>query len=363
MASSRGWAVSGRAPRWVLACLGLFIFFRPRPARAEDAEEFVKRGVELRREAKDAEAFAEFKKAWAIQKTPRIEAQMALAEQALGLWVDAEEHLLEALAHIERDPWTQKNRAALTGALTVIQGHISTLDVWGTPAGAAVLVNEKPVGILPLKHPLRISDDAVMVRVRAEGFLEWTRTVRLDLGRLVRQHVELIPAAPAAVVAPPPVAPSLVHPPAEAQAIPVARPPEASPPPAPGASLATVSSSASASRPRLRTYAWVVGAGAVLGLGLGVVESIVANNKRDQFNNLPECGTSMLTPTCKTIKGDHDRAVTLATVGYASGGGLAVLSTVFFILSSSDTETPTTRVARACVGDLALRGVACAFPF
>jgi hypothetical protein len=98
-------------------------------------------------------------------------------------------------------------------------------------------------------------------------------------------------------------------------------------------------------------------------VGLGVVESFVANNKRNQFNDLPECGTSMLTPPCKTIKDDHDRAVTLATVGYASGGALAVLSTVLFVLSSSEHETPTTRVARACVGDIALRGVACAFPF
>ncbi|HEX2660687.1 MAG TPA: hypothetical protein VHU40_20545 [Polyangia bacterium] len=336
--------------------MGLCIVFGQTPARAEDAEEFVKRGIELRREAKDAEAFAEFKKAWAIQKTSRIEAQMALAEQALGLWVDAEEHLLEALAHSERDPWTQKNRAALTGALTIIQGHISTLDVWGTPAGAAVFVNEKPIGTLPLKHPLRISDDAVMVRVRAEGFLEWTRTVRLDLGRLVRQHVELIPAPAAAIPAAAPVAATSAPSPTEAQTVPrVSGPPEQSPANATGASLPSSAG--------LRPYAWAAGAGAVLGLGLGVVESLAANNKRNQFNDLPECGTSMLTPTCQTIKSGHDRAVTLATVGYVSGGGLAVLSTVFFILSSSRSETPTTRVARSCVGDFALRGVACVFPF
>ena len=285
---------------------------------------------------------------------------MALAEQALGLWVDAEEHLLEALTHVESDTWAQKNRTTLTGALTVIQGHLSTLDVWGTPAGAAVFVNEKPIGTLPLNRPLRISDESVIVRVRAEGFLEWTRTVRLDLGRLVRQHVELVPAPPGAVLSAHPVAAS---PRTEAQAIsPFAGSPEASPPTSSSPTTAPGTNGQSSSR-GLRPYAWAAAVGVGLGVGLGVVESFVANNKRNQFNNLPECGTSDLTPSCKTIQGDHDRAVTLATVGYVSGGGLAVLSTVLFILSSSGDESPTTRVARACVGNAALRGVTCAFPF
>ncbi|HEX2658833.1 MAG TPA: PEGA domain-containing protein, partial [Polyangia bacterium] len=282
--------------------MALLSFFGPTPAHAQDAEEFVKRGIELRRAAKDAEAFAEFKKAWALQKTSRIEAQMALAEQALGLWVDAEEHLLEALEHSENDPWTQKNRAALTGALTIIQGHIGTLDVWGSPAGAAVFVNEKPVGTLPLKRPLRISDDSVIVRVRAEGFREWTRTLRLDLGQLIRQHVELIPATTAAVLTPPPAAATAVPAAREEQTIPHAwRPPEES---TSNASDATIPPSSS--HPGLRPYAWGAGAGAVLGVGLGVVGSFVANSKRNEFNGLPECGTSMLTPPCQTIKSGHD---------------------------------------------------------
>lgn len=372
-ASSRGSARAFHASGWVLLCLGLPIVFGRMQARAEDADELVKRGIELRRQSKDADALAEFKKAWAIEKAPRIEAQVALAEQALGLWVNAEEHLLEALTHTKDDPWMRRNRATLTSALAVIQRHLGTLDIWGTPAGAAIFVNEKLIGTLPLEHALRTSDDAVILRVRADGFLEWTRTVRVDPGQSVRQHVDLIPAAPTAARPPPPVAAGRdtdrtrsvqppISPTQETKAIsPVAGTPAGSSP-APGATVQS-------SRRGLRPYAWAAGAGAILGVGLGVAESFVANSKRNQFNSLPECGTSSLTDGCRTIEGDHDRSVTVATVGYVSGGALAVLSAVLFILSSSDVdnptthENPTTSVARACVGDVALRGIACVFSF
>jgi hypothetical protein len=186
----------------------LSIVFGRTQARAGDADELVKRGVELRRKSQDADALAEFKKAWAISKAPRIEAQMALAEQALGLWVAAEEHVLEALTHTKSDPWVKKNSATLTSALTVIQKHLGTLDVWGTPPGAEIFVNEKPIGTLPLEHPVRLSDDSAILRVHADGFLEWTRTVRVDPGQSIRQHVELIKGVPAATLTQPAVAAS-----------------------------------------------------------------------------------------------------------------------------------------------------------
>lgn len=351
--SSRGSAGFFRVSGWGVLCLGLSIAFGRHQVRAEDADALVKRGIELRHQSKDADALAEFKKAWAIQKTPRIEAQMALAEQALGLWVNAEEHLLDALAHAKSDPWTSKNGATLTSALKVIQKHIGSLDLWGTPAGAAIFVNEKPVGTLPLEHPLRVADDSILLRVRADGFLEWTHTVHVDPGQAAREHVELIPALAAA--APPP--PENSRDDARRTEATVVSPSKAVP------EMEASSTPGASSHRSLRPYAWATGAGAVVGVGLGVVESLVANSKRDQFNGRPECGTSNLTDTCRSLKGDHDRSVTLATVGYVSGGGLAVLSAVLFVLSSSGDETTTTSVARACVGDVALRGLACTFSF
>jgi hypothetical protein len=81
-------------------------------AAAEDVDALIKHGNDLRRKGRDRDALAEFQRAAQINETPRVTAQMALAEQALGLWVEAEGHLTKALGH-ERDPWIAKNRAVL----------------------------------------------------------------------------------------------------------------------------------------------------------------------------------------------------------------------------------------------------------
>src|SRR5262249_56806117 len=64
---------------------------------AETSNDIVARGVELRKKGRDAEALSEFKRALAIDKAPRTQAQVALAEQALGPRVAAEHRLLRTV--------------------------------------------------------------------------------------------------------------------------------------------------------------------------------------------------------------------------------------------------------------------------
>ena len=54
------------------------------PANAA-AEAAISKGIELRRQGRDRDALTEFQKAVGLHKTPRAVAQVALAEQALGL--------------------------------------------------------------------------------------------------------------------------------------------------------------------------------------------------------------------------------------------------------------------------------------
>ena len=67
------------------------------PARAEDLDALLHKGVELRRQGREQEAFEVFKRAAQIKKTPRVMTQLAFAEQALGQWVNAERDLKAAL--------------------------------------------------------------------------------------------------------------------------------------------------------------------------------------------------------------------------------------------------------------------------
>src|SRR5678809_660048 len=87
-------------------------------ARAESADAIINRGVQLRREGRDREALATFREAEKIERTPRVIAQIGLAEQSLGLWLAASTHEQEALTHAD-DAWIRKNRATIEKALAI----------------------------------------------------------------------------------------------------------------------------------------------------------------------------------------------------------------------------------------------------
>jgi hypothetical protein len=57
----------------------------------------IRRGIELRKAHDDPGAVPYFQKAYDLVHTPRAARQPGLAEQALGRWEDAEQHVREAL--------------------------------------------------------------------------------------------------------------------------------------------------------------------------------------------------------------------------------------------------------------------------
>jgi hypothetical protein len=168
-------------------------------ATADDADAIIKRGTDLRREGRDREALEQFRQAAAIHETPRVTAQIAFAEQALGLWVEAEAHLGEALEH-RSDPWIQKNLTLCENTLGVIRAHIGRIDVWGTPDSADVIINDKRVGDLPFARPVGISSEEITLVIRAPGYIDYAKVLQIKTGTLVREHVEL------RTTPPPPVA-------------------------------------------------------------------------------------------------------------------------------------------------------------
>lgn len=197
------------------------------PAAAQTpADAAISRGVALRREGRDEAALRVFQLAWRTSRAPRALAQVALAEQALGRWVDAESHLVEALA--ARDPWVHSHLAILQSALAEIRLHVGRLDVVGEPADAEVVIDGAVVGSLPLAAMLRVPTGSLTFTVRREGYIPVTRTVQVDARFPLRERVALAPAAPAAPVTPPaPVAATAAAgaPPPVARTAPEPRPP------------------------------------------------------------------------------------------------------------------------------------------
>ena len=178
-------------------------------AWSQDADALIDRGVELRANGQDEVALQVFRQAWEARRSPRALVQIALAEQALGRWVDAEAHLAEALTDA-LDPWVRRHLRALRSAHGEIREHVGELQLQGNVPGAEVLMGGRVVSTLPAT--LRVPTGAVTFTVRASGYESVTRTVSVEGPAPHREVVALEPEAPvesAAVVALPTAPPGL----------------------------------------------------------------------------------------------------------------------------------------------------------
>jgi hypothetical protein len=154
------------------------------------ADALIRRGVEQRKSGNDDDALQTFRSAYAIEPTARVRAQIGLAEQALGRWVDAETDLAAALRD-DSNAWIAKNAQALRGALQVVHQHVGTVQVLGSPVGAVVKIDDREVGRLPLDKGVRIAAGEIVISVAAPGYIDISRKVTVGPGAKVREIVTL----------------------------------------------------------------------------------------------------------------------------------------------------------------------------
>lgn len=175
---------------------GLLALGRASATQADDAPsdrigELVERAVEHRRRGEDAEALELLLEADRISSSPPLDAQIGLAEQALGRWVDAEVRLVSALS--QDDPWIGAHRIPLESALERVRDHLGWLEVRCSVEGAGLFVQGVPVGSLPRTEPLRVAVGTAVVEVRASGHHAMRRAVTIEPRRLSREEIVLVP--------------------------------------------------------------------------------------------------------------------------------------------------------------------------
>jgi hypothetical protein len=159
-------------------------------APADEAEKIIQRGRELMLEQKYDLALREFLAARALAWTPRVMVQIGVAEKGLEHWVDAEQHLVEAIAAPD-DPWVKKYRALVDETLAQVRTHLASLMLRGTPAEAIVKIDGSPVAILPFLRPMRLVVGQVQLEVSAAGYETRTWTIALKPGESVDTRVDL----------------------------------------------------------------------------------------------------------------------------------------------------------------------------
>lgn len=310
-----------------------------RDAAGADTDELIRRGLDLRRAEKDAEALVLFQQAYEQSKAPKALAQLAFAEQALGKWGAADRHL-RAASQASGDPWIGKHRKVIDDALATIAKRVGRMDVRGGPTGAEVRVDGELIGKLPLPAPFSVSAGGVAVEVRADGYVSITRASVVSVGALVRETFDLQPLAPPPVATPSP----------PARVVPVTAPD--APPKASEASLA-VAAGDGGERPHQPPTGEVAGqapgtssisarsvvaitavGAAAAALTVAVIEHVSWQNKASQFARTTGCDPAAAhrgSGTCETLYDDGQRAKLFAIGGYGLGAGLLLTATILYL--------------------------------
>lgn len=336
---SRGWS---RAV--VTAALVLCGNFA-RAQSADDVEALVRRGVALRQRGDDAGALGEFERALARSPEPRVLAQVALAEQALGRWLDADRHLRAAVA-AEADPWVARNAALLRQAGAELGAHLGWVRVAGAVAGAEVYANDERVGTLPMAGAARVAAGTNVLAVRAPGYVTMTRRVEVEAGREARETFAFVREAPATVPVVVAVVPTVVPAPTATAA------PDAAP--RPGGVQ--------------RALAWTALAVGAAGVGVGVFalarrDGLVSTYDERRDPMCPGTGSATQPSVCAGYLADIDAMQSLAVGGLVAGGALALTSVVLFATAPSAAGAERAAVSVRCGGGPGTVGVSCAGTF
>ncbi len=190
-----------------LASVALAVTEAAAQAPTADVDALMDQGVRLRSEGRDEDALTAFRRAWDLAHTPEALAQIALAEQALGRWVEAARDLATA-RESAADPWIARHRDHLVEAGTEIARHVGRVEVRSRSPGARLHVNGVDQGALPLAAPLRMAIGTQSFEVTAPGHIALGRLVDVRPGDDLLEEFDLapMPATPT-VIAPPPGAP------------------------------------------------------------------------------------------------------------------------------------------------------------
>jgi hypothetical protein len=306
----------------------------------------IRKGLDLRQKGQDEKALKEFRRAYELSKSARALAQIALAEQALGRWLEAESYLTEALTHTE-ESWISHNKKSLNQALNDIQGHLGSLELPGEAKEGTVKVDGVQVAILPLAKPLRVPAGSLALEVQAPGYLPIIRTVVVPARGLAREPLVFVAV------------------PSPAKALPQ---PETQPPQLAGGTV-TPKEEKPQTQPSTwgtgRTVGVILGVAALGSLGTGIAFHLTHESRAKSYNDNKSCNpTASAGANCQSLYDSVNSAKYIAIAGYV---GAAVLGGVATYLLISGPSAPAEKVAAAGVrfqcSPTAGLGVVCAGRF
>ncbi len=319
------------APRIVIASgVGAAILcVSPAIAQQVELDAQVQHGIALRESNQSGAALEHLRRVWETTRYPRALAQVAVTEQTLGRWVEADRAFREVLA-LSSHPWVQQNRTRIEQSLVVLAEHLGELDVSGVPPGTELWVDDQRISTTPLVAALRLTVGTHTLELRASGFVTARRTVVINARSMTRESVVMVREAASSEAGGTAPTPTTV-----------------------------LISDADPGRAQ-RIFGWISLGLAAAGAGVGVLGAVLRADASDNFDiTCQPPGMSYLPTACTRQAGDLSRSATIMGVGFGIAGSLAVTSLV--LLVSAPPRPQVTRASLGCAPGLG--SVQCAWAF
>ena len=316
----------------------------PDASTASESDRLIGQALDLREAGKDREALPLLEHAAMLDPNPRARAQLALGQQAMGAWIEAERGLVSVLEARE-DLWVRQNHATLEEALATVRRQLGWIEIEGSVPGAQVTLNGAPLGALPLPGPIRVAAGVSSLKIAAPGYAPALRLVQVAAGEHAREVIVLQPE-PVDVRPPAAVAPGSAVSGEDGRV----RPPfqDAAPKP-------------STTRPE--TLSWVMLAGSGIALAGGVVASVVREGDAATFNRDAAAYNDACNPRCPGVRPSRstvDLFTGLSIAGYAAGAALGTTATVLLLRRRPEPRDSARASSRCGMGGL---GVWCGWTF
>jgi len=365
LARKRASGPTGTAAASILA--SLVVLAVASAAIAADADELIREGVALRRQKNDVDALKKFQQAFDAEHSPRALAQMGLAEQALGRWVPAYEHLTQALQG-KNDAWISRNRATINAALSGVSEHVGQIEILGAATGAELRINGVRLGTLPLKGPVTMTTGTVTLDLSAPGFIPVQRLAVVRAGQISRESFDaLAPVSDRSIGSSSSSGDrvksetaTLATPKGELASLPAATPPAATSRAAGDGSPQAVAPDAtdaggggpSAIRGAAKWVGWGLGAASA---GLAVLGYVKQNSAADDFgrgcavdpmgNIQPLAGSTTSVQGCRGLKSDVDSNFRLEVIGAVGAAVFVAAGFALWLTEPSPADGHSTALA------------------
>jgi hypothetical protein len=139
-----------------------------------------------------AEARAEFERAYALSREPRVLYNVAFCEKALGRYTRAADAIRKSLE--ARDALPADYVSLATRTLELLEPYIGKLTIEVSEPGSTVYVDGESIGVSPLASPREVDGGEHTVGARHDGFAETIQKIDVPHeGRSVR--LVLVPIA------------------------------------------------------------------------------------------------------------------------------------------------------------------------